>query len=115
METGHRWALDQLITWAERRGTTVVLVRFPVTRLYADGMDDARRAVQDAVMGSIVNPERHVVLDHERLFARQPDLFFDPHHLNARGRARYTRVLRRELVSRGLLTDDASGGTPGAH
>jgi hypothetical protein len=52
-----------------------------------------------------VGDPRHVFLDHGRTLEDRPDLFSDPHHLNHRGRAVFSRGLRYELIRRGLLPD----------
>lgn len=96
------WALRSLVEWAEGEGIRVVFVRYPVTRAYAWFVADARAEVDARVFGAIVDPERHLVLDHERLFFGRDHLFSDAHHLNARGRLRYTRYLARELRRHGV-------------
>lgn len=106
------WALQQLVAWAEARGIQIVFVRFPVTGAYAAHLGAARAAIDEEIVGRIVDPTRHVLLDHESLFSGRDGLFSDPHHLNLHGRALYTRVLRRELVTRGLIADGAADGPP---
>jgi len=107
------WALQQLLDWADDRGIRVVFVRFPVTRAYARHLGPARAAIDRHVIGPVIDPKRHTILDHEGLFFGRDRLFSDPHHLNAAGRARYTRWLGRVLARRGLIDGAAADAPPG--
>ncbi|MEN0067430.1 MAG: hypothetical protein AAGA48_35190 [Myxococcota bacterium] len=106
------WALQQLVTWAEARGIRLVFIRFPAARAYALRLGEARHAIDETIVGSIVDPERHLLLDHESLFFGRDGLFSDPHHLNGRGRTLYTFGLKRVLTERGYLTDAVSDEPP---
>ncbi len=99
-----RWAFDQLVAWAEEQSIRVVFVSFPVTQLYHRWAE--RVGARAAVQREILDPLReagHLVLDHHDLYFGQDELFSDSHHLNAKGRIRYTRHVRERLRAAGMV------------
>lgn len=105
MDKGLRWAFDSMVEWADQRGVTVVAVAFPVTDEYNEiiARTGAMERVKSEVVSEFVSKPNHIYLDHHELFAGRGEFFSDPHHLNAAGRVGYTKYLRNELVSRGIL------------
>lgn len=100
-------ALRSLIDDLVGRGIRVVLVRYPVTALYAR---ESRRlgadpALRDALLAELERPGVVDHLDFESLFFREPELFGDGDHLNAVGKRRLTDALAPELVRLGVLPE----------
>lgn len=104
-----RWAFFELVKWADERGIQVIAIAYPVTSEYRVHLDqtDAWGQVRTQVVTPFLADPRHVFLDHGRTLEDRPELFSDPHHLNHRGRAVFSRGLRYELTRRGLLPDRA--------
>jgi hypothetical protein len=105
VDPGLRWAFEQLLTWARERDTRVVLVSFPVTRHYWQWIErsGADRRVAEEVLPQVQADPRVIWLDYHDLYFDRDELFADPHHLNPRGRVRFTARLREDLVARGVL------------
>lgn len=105
IDPGLRWAFDQLVAWADARGTKLVFVAFPVTSHYSKWVE--KLGIRDRVHREIVEPllgdPNHVFLDHQDLFRDRDEFFSDPHHLNTAGRIGFSKLLRRELVEKGIL------------
>jgi hypothetical protein len=102
-----RWGFASLVAWAEERQMQVVAIAYPVTGEYRAEADatDAPEQVRAQVLEPFLADPRHVFLNHLRTFEDRPELFSDPHHLNHRGRAEFSRLLRAELTARGILPD----------
>jgi hypothetical protein len=105
MDPGLRWAFDQLVAWADARGTKLVFVAFPVTSHYSKWAE--RLGIRERIRTEIAEPlsanPNHLFLDHQDLFDGRDEFFSDPHHLNAAGRIAFSKRLRRELVENGIL------------
>jgi hypothetical protein len=101
VDPGLVWALRKIVDWTEQNHVKLALIGFPVVKDYWRQVE--QRHVDERVQREVVEPllRAHpdvVRLDyHDRLWG-QPELFADPHHLNADGRAVFTAMLRDDLV-----------------
>lgn len=85
----------------------LVLVRFPLTRIYYDAMslhvdlDEWQRVVDERLQGA-----DHVeVIDFMELYFDDYSKFMDPLHLNSQSKKAFTETLVNELERRNILTD----------
>lgn len=102
-----RWAFTSLVDWADARGIQVIGIAYPVSAEYRRHLEatDAPEQVEREVLAPFLANPDHVWLDHGHTFEDHPELFSDPHHLNHRGRALFSRGLQLELTRRGLLPE----------
>lgn len=105
MDPGLRWAFDEIVAWADARGTKVVAVSFPVAAEYDRWVQrtGVYERLKTEVLPEFLSNPNHVYIDHHDLFAERGEFFSDPHHLNAAGRIGYSKYLRAQLVERGVL------------
>lgn len=94
------WAFRRILEDCRQAGLRVVLVRYPVTRSYAE---EARRlgadpALRDALLAEVRSDGVVDHLDFEAVFFDEPELFGDGDHLNPLGKRRFSRLLTRALV-----------------
>ncbi len=100
------WALRRILALCREAELRVVLVRYPVTRSYAQ---ESRRlgadpALRDALLAEIRQDGVVDHLDFEAVFFDEPRMFSDGDHLNPTGRRWLSRLLARSLQQLGVLT-----------
>lgn len=77
----------------------VFLVRYPVSGDYLNVVRDLINwQAWDSEMDALMKPfPEAILLDFQELFAEQPELFFDPNHLNEEGTRRFTKLLKSKI------------------
>jgi len=99
------WGFRQLVGELRARGIRVVMVTFPVTPGYSLRSRElgADGPMRQQLLDELVVPGVVDHLDFEAAFHREPSFFYDGDHVNGRGRRRFTRMLRSELLRLGVL------------
>lgn len=108
MDPNQRLGFDLLVEWAEENSIPVVAVSYPLTREYLrvirDELGDPVSIVQSSVVDDLPRTHPGVLhLDYRESYVDNPEMFADPHHLNQRGRAVFTRKLAEDLEHAGIL------------
>lgn len=99
-------AQRRLIADLRHRDIEVVLVSFPVDRLYfetATALGAVHPRDNPLLQALLEDPNVHY-FDFSELFLDDTDRFYDADHLSAEGRMTFSWTLRRELVNLGLLS-----------
>ncbi len=99
------WAFRRILEGCRRARLRVVLVRYPVTALYAR---ESRRlgadpALRDALLEEVLEPGVVDHLDFEDVLFGQVGVFGDGDHLNPFGRRIFSLALADELRGLGVL------------
>ena len=99
------WAFRRLLADLKARGIRVVLVRFPVTRDYAEesralGADPELR---NRLLAEIAEPGVVEHFDYEGLFFDRPVMFSDGDHLSVVGKRKFSQVFASDLRALGIL------------
>lgn len=101
---------EKTIAFVRSRGATLVLLYIPTFRLYNDAEPGAYAQAIQMFENYARRHEGVVFLDYNREYADHVELFYDPVHLNLKGRQIVTETLIRDIdgVVRGRFASSAA-------
>jgi len=110
--TGHDYLDKDLLAYflktldlCQQHNIPVVLVRYPTTKIYFEEVSALIHVnrLYEEIYSSLEGYSEIPILDYHDLYWNQPELFWDPYHLNVTGAEQFTTVLKDDLIELELL------------
>jgi hypothetical protein len=106
VDPGLKWAFTRLVQWTKDNQVRLVVISYPVTQEYWRVVERTgapmRVKTEIALPLAKLRPDVLQLDYHDKFFGRN-ELFSDPHHLNLKGRAEFTRLLKADLAAVGVV------------
>ncbi len=93
--------LNKTISLCKKHQIKPIFIKYPMTYELFNSVSSAlgKKSLNEMKSDEIINKSKLPLINLERIFENNPELFFDCHHLNEYGKRKFTPILKQKLDS----------------